>query len=325
MGCKVQSREFDWQMHYFRAFAILMIMATHYCGVFGFAALDKYFFRSSTIYFLFISGFLCQYLFAVHPQSPIDYCKKKLLNVICPFLVFSVAIGLFRGDSPLAIGFWRDVAFGRIQLQYWYIPFVSILFLASPLLCRLTNRLLLSVFGISLVVFCAFPVRPSVGFALSWSHTFHLYAYFAVFYLLGFVYCRYKAQMFAALKKHVAVLAVIAVAASVAMPFAKSHMDAVHAIQKVSIGSLVLVVLDMIKGHKIWILDLLAKYSFTLYFIHLGLFLQTVKYHDIVVSCIPVSVISELIVFCLYALGMLLFAAILKKALGKYSRPMIAA
>ena len=37
-------RDFDWQMHYFRAFAILMIVATHYCGVFGFSALDQYLF-----------------------------------------------------------------------------------------------------------------------------------------------------------------------------------------------------------------------------------------------------------------------------------------
>ena len=190
------------------------------------SALDQYFFRSSTIFFLFISGFLCQYLFTSRPQPPITYYKKKLQNVICPFLFFSIGIGLLRGDSPFSLGFWRDVALGRIQLQYWYIPFVSILFLVSPLLCRLTNRLLLSVAAISLVIFCTFPVRPEVGFALSWSHTFHLYAYFTVFYLLGFVYCRYKAQMFAAIKKHIAIIALIAVAASVVMPYAKSHIDA---------------------------------------------------------------------------------------------------
>ena len=318
-------RDFDWQMHYFRAFAILMIVATHYCGVFGFSALDQYFFRSSTIFFLFISGFLCQYLFTSRPQPPITYYKKKLQNVICPFLFFSIGIGLLRGDSPFSLGFWRDVALGRIQLQYWYIPFVSILFLVSPLLCRLTNRLLLSVAAISLVIFCTFPVRPEVGFALSWSHTFHLYAYFTVFYLLGFVYCRYKAQMFAAIKKHIAIIALIAVAASVVMPYAKSHIDAVHAIQKLAIGSLVLIVLDMIKGRKVWVLDLLAKQSFTLYFIHLGIFLQTVKFHDNVASLIPLPVISELIIFSLYVVAMLLIAAMLKKVLGKYSRPIIAA
>lgn len=310
MGRDGEKRNFDWQMHYFRAFAILMIMATHYCGVFGFNALDQYFFRSSTIFFLFISGFLCQYLFNSRPQPPITYYKKKLQHVICPFLIFSVGIGLLRGDSTFSFGFWRDVALGRIQLQYWYIPFVSILFLVSPLLCRLNNRLLLSVSAISLVIFCAFPVRPAVGFALSWSHTFHLYAYFTVFYLLGFVYCRYKAQMFAAITRHVAIIAMIAVAATIVMPYAKAHVDAINAIQKLAIGSLVLIVLDMIKGHKIWILDLLAKHSFTLYFIHLGIYLQTVKFHDLVASRIPIPVISELVVFCLYVAAMLLIASL---------------
>ena len=131
--------------------------------------------------------------------------------------------------------------------------------------------------------------------------------------------------MFAAIKKHVAIIALIAVAASVVMPYAKSHIDAVHAIQKLAIGSLVLIVLDMIKGHKVWVLDLLAKHSFTLYFIHLGIFLQTVKFHDNVASLIPLPVISELIIFSLYVVAMLLIAAMLKKVLGKYSRPIIAA
>lgn len=322
---------FDWQMHYFRAFAILMIMATHYCGVFGFDGPDRFFFRSSTIFFLFISGYLCQHIFNRRPQTPQVYGMKKLANVISPFLVFSIAIGLMRGDSPASAGFWRDVLMGRMQLQYWYIPFVSLLFLVSPALCRLKDSVLMPLAAVSLVLLSTFPVRPQPVFALAWPHAFHLYVYFTFFYLLGFVYCRRKVQIFEVLKRNSVLLAILAVLVSAVMPFAPAlgletaGLDALHAVHKTLLGAVVLVVLDRVKDRKVWILDQLAKCSFTLYFIHLGIFLQTVKLHDSAVSLIRIPLFAEFVVFCAYVLAMLLAATLAKTVLGKWSRPIIAA
>ena len=318
----VDKSSFDWQMHYFRAFAILMIMATHYCGVFGFDLLDRNFFRSSTIFFLFISGYLCQHIFDRRPQPPLTYFKKKLLNVISPFLVFSISIGLLRGDSPMAVSFWRDVLLGRIQLQYWYIPFVSVLFLVSPVLCRLKNRVLVPLTAASLLLLVLFPIRPEPVFAIAWPHTFHLYAYFTFFYLFGFVYCRYRKQMFGALKRNAIAVFALALAVSSVMPFFCS--DALHAVHKTLLGAVILLLTDLIKSRKILVLDLLARYSFTLYFLHLGIFLQTRPFHDYLVSHLRLPVISELATFAIYVLAMLLASILAKSLLGTRSRPLLA-
>ena len=52
--------DFDWGMHYLRGFAIVMILLTHFFGCIGPKWVKPAFFSGSTVYFLFISGYLCQ-------------------------------------------------------------------------------------------------------------------------------------------------------------------------------------------------------------------------------------------------------------------------
>ena len=329
--CKKQPRKegFDWGMHYFRAFAIVLIMAMHYCASFGYDGIVNGLLHSSTIYFLFISGYLCQYIDSRRRDRPLAYYRKKLLNVICPFLLFSLLFGMMKGIAGFNGEFLANVLCGRVQGQYWYIPFVAGLFLISPWLCRLDARGITIVAIASLFAFLLFPIRPA-GFAIAWPHTFYLYTYFSFFYIIGFVYCRYKANIDLELCRYRWVVYGAALLAAGMLWWAPmcglKFPDYAFAVglQKFIIIVAVVQLLSALKDKKIWMLDKLAKYSFTLYFIHYGVFAQTHGIHDSLLAVMPLPPMwADTIAFALYVTVLLLAAIVVKTALGRYSRWLI--
>lgn len=320
---------FDWGMHYFRAFAILAIMGTHYAGSFGYTTLVNVALTSSTIFFLFISGYLCQYIDLKRRESPTSYYKKKLLNVVAPFVVFSLIFGYMKGMLGFNWGFVKALLCGEIQGQYWYIPFVSGLFLVSPFICRMSNKHLLLTLLVSFFAFLLFPFRPG-GFALAWPHTFYLYTYFTVFYVVGFVYCRFKEAIDHAVRPYWYIFLggggglLLMLWCPDILSLKCVERDMAIALQRFMVLVCVVLGLAQLKYKKISILDNLAKYSFTLYFIHFGLFAQTHAIHDKLVSVLPLPLlVSEIIVFVLYVAGMLVAAILVKTVLGKYSRSVL--
>ena len=326
---KEGSKRFDWGMHYFRAFAILTIMATHYAGSFGYYDLVEVALTSSTIYFLFISGYLCQYIDQKRREEPASYYKKKLLNVIAPFVVFSLVFGYMKGMLGFNFAFIKAMLCGEVQGQYWYIPFVSGLFLVSPFICRMSGKMLATTTIASFVLFLIFPFRPG-GFALAWPHTFYLYTYFTVFYIIGFVYCRYKETIDQTVRPYWYVF----LGGGVFLLFMLWHPDILRlkcverglaiGLQRFCFLVCALLGLSFLKDKKIWILDNLAKYSFTLYFIHFGFFAQTHAIHDRLITMLPMpAVVSDLFIFAAYVGVMLACAILAKIVLGKFSRSII--
>ena len=320
---------FDWGMHYFRAFAILAIMGTHYAGAFGYTKLVRVALTSSTIFFLFISGYLCQYIDSRRRDSPLGYYRKKLLNVICPFILFSIVFGFVKGIAGFNFDFLSKILLGEVQGQYWYIPFVTGLFLVSPLICQMDNKNLILTLAISFLAFLIFPFRPG-GFALAWPHTFYLYTYFSVFYIVGFVYCRFKESIDGAIKPYWYVFALFGILLLLMLwcpeTLGLKCVDKGLAIALQRFMVLVCIVLGLgyLKDKKIGVLDNLAKYSFTLYFIHFGLFAQTHAVHDKLINILPLPLaLSEVLVFALYVAGMLVVAMVAKTVLGKFSRSFI--
>lgn len=317
-------KTFDWGMHYFRAFAILAIMATHYAASFGYTKLVSSALTSSTIYFLFISGYLCQFIDAKRRDQPTVYYRKKLTNVICPFLIFSLVFAALKGQLAFSVSFLKTLLCGQVQGQYWYIPFVSFLFLASPLFCRLGNRTMLAMTGIALALFFVFPFRPDT-FTIAWPDTFYLYSYFSVFYLLGFVYFRYRDRVDVWLKRFCPLTALGAVVLLVLLwtgveMSGRCHGWAVCG-QRFLTMCVALVALSYLRDKRITVLDLLAQYSFTLYFIHFGLYALTHGVHDrlIALSHLPAP-LADVVLFFVYLALMMGIAVCGKKVLGRFSR-----
>ena len=322
---------FDWSMHYFRAFAILTIMLMHYCGVFGYSKIVSVLFHSSTIFFLFISGYLCKYIDQRHRVAAHVYYQKKLINVIMPFIVFSILFGLMKGKDLFSAAFLKEMALGEIQGQYWYIPFVSILFLISPPVCRLNNHNLILVWIISIFFFLLFPIRPG-GFCVNWPNTLYLYSYFSVFYFTGFLYCVYKDAINAAISKYWSLFAAGALLATLvlwigsALKLSMVGYDLLIGVQKFLAVVLAIYCLGYLKNKRLLVLDLLAKYSFTLYFIHFGLFAQSHYFHDYLMRVLPLPIFfAETLVFVVYVGGMLSVCVLFKFVLGKHSRSLLGA
>lgn len=322
----MEKKNFDWGMHYFRAFAILAIMACHYAGCFGYVRLVEVALAAFTILFLFISGYLCQFVDSKRRDTPLGYYKKKLLNVICPFILFSIGCALLKGFASFSWEFIGRILCGRCQAQYWYIPFVSVLFLFSPALCRMSDRSLIVTTLVSFVCFILFPYRPGL-FMISWPQTFHIYSYFTVFYLIGFVYCRFRNRIDPELKRYwiwfgiAGILGLVFLTSPELVGLNGKPLGLMTCFQRFCVLVVALVGLNKIKDRKIVVLDLMAQYSFTLYFIHFGLFAFTRPIHAKLVawSHLP-TILAEPLVFCVYVAAIMFGTFMAKKVLGKYSR-----
>lgn len=338
---KPKSVSFDWSMHYFRAFAILCIVLLHFLIGLGHRRFAHSVLQTSTIFFLFISGYLCQYLHLKRPSTASVYYKKKVMNVILPYLVWTAItfglIYLFKQDRFKVLAFtsldgWKDVAkaflFGTAQEQYWYIPLVSILFAISPLILRFSDKHLVMVLVASFLCSVIFP-RRGFPFSISWPNFFYLYTHFTAYYLLGFVYCRFKNKLDEIVRDYALLALCFGIIIGIllyspdllgleltAKPFA-------CAIQKLCFTVAVIPMLMFLKTKRIGLLDHIANLSFTLYFIHM-FFIQDFINAQKALSDHGVSGcfvdMALTIAFIFVILGL---AILMKSALGKASRSII--
>lgn len=144
-------------IHDFRGMAALFIVATHTLSVFDWTSSSelgrvlKYLFANGTLFFLFISGFLFEYLSDDIRLLP--YWGKKLKFVVLPYLLVSIpAIWLFAfrmEREGLREGFYQQPGWMRVVelivtgghlAPFWFIPTVVCFYLASPVLRALFRR-----------------------------------------------------------------------------------------------------------------------------------------------------------------------------------------
>ena len=139
-------------IHIFRALAIIMIVAGHCFGCRQplISATINTLLKDGTVFFVFIAGFLFQYLSDNFSYAP--YLKKKFFNVVSPYLITSVvgisAMLLYPKSNPFAgvnklIQIGMFLTTGRVHnLPTWYIPMTCIFFLFAPLLIKLEKKFL---------------------------------------------------------------------------------------------------------------------------------------------------------------------------------------
>lgn len=319
--------KFDYATHYFRAFAILMVMACHSFMILGHEEINRIFFTSATHFFLFISGYLCQYLHDTRPTSAAVYYSKKLKNVLCPYVVFTViySFAAWPGGGLAAVP--KHLAFGSAQGQLWYIPFVIPLFILSPLILKLKARHFSILLALSALAAIVFPTRQ-YPFTYAWPGYFHLYAYFTVYYLLGFAYQRYKTKSDAVIMKSATFifaltlsLALLALIAYKRLGTPMVHLadeDLLISLQRLTLIPVMLYFFSKLKDKKHKVLDTLANCSFSLFFLNNIAF-------TLAKGCLPTvrPLIVDILVFPLVVALLTVFVLGLKKVLGKYSRMVI--
>lgn len=332
---------FDWGMHYFRAFAILSISIEHYLCLTGYTSWSNAWFQTGTVYFLFISGYLCQYLHDKRPESPLSYYKKKILNVITPYLLWSLATitvvyifgfscgGVIDINKLRLENLWSIFRYGRAQLQYWYIPFISLVFLVSPLLARVGNTCF---YG--LLIFFSVLMITSNGQrdVLTLAGNVSCYSLFVAPYLYGMAFSRYRETLEPVFKRYVWVALALGVIIALVISYPGKIMlryDSVllqTAIHKLMLTVVAVVALAAISKRKIWFFDQVAKLSFTIYFCHMFVIKDFAICKAELVQRFAVPDVLAMLLFCVvYIVFLVLFSVLLKIAFGKYARSFIGA
>lgn len=287
--------------NYFRGVSIVFIVAGHCLYMSGWAVdtvTEKWvanLILGGTAFFVFISGFLFHHIY----YSRFIYRKflaTKIKNVLLPYLILSAPLVLYsvlvKGTGPYAehifsgkqgiyssylepivLYLWT----GRILEAYWYIPFIMVIFLLSPLIMgfvRLRTALQLLIVCFFLTV-SLFVQRPVLNLSVLQS-----VVYFLPIYLFGIMISIHRQKVYKYLDGHeiylLLIIALLALVQSYYYPsFGNLHksplqlsLPDVLLVQKMVVCLFFMVLLHRFENSSIPLLDTLASASFAIYFIH---------------------------------------------------------
>lgn len=152
-----RSREFQQHIHIFRAVAICLIVGAHSVPSFGWESaplageLVDAFCNQASIFFFFIAGYLFQYLSGRFSYG--RYLRQKVKTVLLPYFLVSIpAIVIsvwFIPQEGMWSWFYDLPAWQQIGLFYltgkhleplWFVPTITLFYLAAPLLLALDRR-----------------------------------------------------------------------------------------------------------------------------------------------------------------------------------------
>lgn len=333
-------------MHYFRGFAIISIFFVHLMVVptskidefsnlnVSFLGIRKVLFHASTIYYLFISGFLFFYLSAKFKLK--RYYISKFKNVVLPYLILTTIITLYYnwnlldGNIFSFIEIWlKHIVRGDAQFQYWYIPFIIIVYLLSPCLLIIPNRLWAYIIPVIGVI-------PLLGTRTDTEITFNQFIYFFPIYILGMYSAMNYKQLSRLINQHKHLLLIVAFVSTIFIIVILKNkwtyqfgsfntVEGLFYIQKISITFLVINFLRRYEDRNFRLLNQLASYSFGIYFTHI--LLSTILYPlklnivDYFSQSSYVILISIVVLYTIFLLLINLFILkFIKRILGKNSR-----
>ncbi|MBU0962265.1 MAG: acyltransferase [Proteobacteria bacterium] len=335
-------------IHYFRAFAIINIVLVHVWTIperykeshhttYTFITTAReVLFHDSTIYFIFISGFLFYYLSSKFELR--RYYKNKVANVISPYIVMTSLILILKINEYIRPEYsWlfslkkilTVFIYGKAQVQYWYIPFIALVFIISPFLLKIPKDIF------SRIVFIA-SILPLFGTRTATELSFWQYIYFFPVYLQGMYVAMDYSNIILKIDRNKIYLILIAIISStfVTISYWNSYYisspkltESVFYIQKLSITFLIILAFQKLENKNIPILNNFATYSFAIYFTHILVGYNSVRtyyYHFFTESSfliLPASILYAVII----TFTTLFICMGVKKLLGKQSRYFIGA
>ena len=188
-------KDYRYDMHYLRAIAICFIVIGHTFNYgwpegIGYGII-RTFFDGGTAIFVFISGYFFSFLIKGE-FSYGKYLKKKMRNIICPYLIlstsfflfFSYRSGLFFANSVSCIAkeYFYQILLGQVFPSYWYIPFAVLLFVSSPVFFYYRRiRVSLQV----LILAISFLPPLFIHRSIENLNIIQSYLYFTPYYLMG--------------------------------------------------------------------------------------------------------------------------------------------
>ena len=345
-----KKKKFINSINYFRGLAIILIVLghsndlAHYDMSNNLEALLLAFIKNSTVYFVFISGFLYHYIF-YHKFNYKKFLIKKAQYVLLPYLLISIVPivlivvmrdgGRFLPDSlrerPLLAIIWYLFT-GKVITAYWYIPMAMLLFAISPLI----NLIIRSNIVLPVALF-SLPISMIVHRPMHNLNAFHSLVYFFPVYLIGVWSSINNKKIYAYLKdnRKKIVLALIAIVFGIIQIWVFKQEDSfykdflsvtvpdVNLLQKITLCFLFMSILDNYEDTNVTVVNKIAETSFAIYFIHpfiLNILLA-------IVSRLDLNYEGNFFTFIFTALGMVIgsmaIAFAIKAVLKKKSRYLI--
>ncbi|WP_331343957.1 acyltransferase [Cellvibrio sp. UBA7661] len=339
---KERLAEFD----YLRGMAIAMIVLGHsiFLAQPLFPALLENLLRGGTGLFVFISGFFFHRVF--YPRFHYtNFLRKKAQSLLIPFAVislFALAIRMLGwwqdglGIQQNLINAWYTLRNGYVLYPHWYIPFIFLTFLCSPL-HALYIRTSLSTQLLVLLIFSLiglFMHRPQSN-----SNFLQSLVYYTPYYLLGILFSQYEHKL---RRLHwlllIAGLLIVAFTA-IAQTYIWQHIGNYHKaafsyggidFQFIQIFAGCIAMLALCRHIRPWLqqhLCWLAELSFPIFFIHplLTIALENIAALDSIKHFFPMTtLLSSLLVFVVVFLiqfyGSAGIAIAIKKIFGQRSR-----
>lgn len=290
------------QFDYFRAIAILIIVAGH-C-IYDVIKVDTFLEKvlvnliyGGTALFVFISGFFFHHVFYKKFNYQV-FMVKKLQSVVSPYLVMTTIVMVLYLFAHPYLNNWvaKEVAqasvsvyqtivlyfeyllFGGISAQFWYIPFIIIIFLLSPMFIgfiKLPHHLQWLTYGI-LFFNSTLIWRPETHLT-PWHHVL----YYSPIYLLGIMCSIHRERFLSFIEGKALVFGILALTLAVIQtlmfnvvghyeksdPFTYSGFD-IMLVQEVMIGFCIMAILQRYENKEIALLKNLAAASFAIYFLH---------------------------------------------------------
>ncbi len=287
--------------NYFRGVAILFIVAGHTLYMSGWT-IDTVFEKfladlvlGGTTLFVFISGFLFHHVYFKRYNYR-KFMGTKFRNVLLPYLVLSLPLVLyfvlFTGWGPYGhhifgektgllssylLPVLRYLWTGRVMEAYWYIPFIMVVFVFSPLMmayARLRPAPRVAIFFVLLLV-SLFLQRPIDNISV-----LHSTIYFLPVFLFGITVSIDKEWFYRVFDRReplllAAVFLFAFLQARYYPVFGNLHKPALQAalpdvllLQKLFLALFFMILLHRYEERESWVLDRLASTSFAIYFLH---------------------------------------------------------
>lgn len=286
--------------NYFRGIAIIFIIAGHTYWVARWD-INEFWERcianlasGGTILFVFISGFLFHHVFYRKFQYT-SFVRKKFQNVMVPYLILStlpIIYCVIEQTGPMAYyifngqpGIWNQylrpallyVWTGNIEPPFWYIPFIMLTFLMSPLHKKYIELNKTAQGGILfiLIVISMLLQRPIDNLS-----PLHAVAYYGSGYFLG-MYCSiHREEIYRIFKGKEFYLLIPVLCLAIFQAFKFPHVSLlskptfawgfpdIQYFQKAILCIFFMVFLHRFENVQLTLLNKIAEASFAIYFLH---------------------------------------------------------
>lgn len=327
------------KLHYIqvlRSIAILIVVATHCVDPFPDGDIVRspivsLFTRHINIMFIFVSGFLFQYL--LHRFSYGPYLKTKARNVLLPYFLVSVPAiaiyasglkpldkfgGLVTADQPIQMAALMLLTGGSLA-PLWFIPMMTIFYVLSPLMKKIDDHPRAYWVLLPWLVIALF-----VGRAVEDANPLQNAVFFGPIYMLGMLVSRKRESLIPLLGKTWPLL-IAAILIPIPIPPHAAAWDPTMLLTKILVCLGLVGLLSRIADRLPRKIDYLGDISFGIYFVHYYLIAAvTMLVNKGKLPFLHGFLAYFLLLFGVVALSALIVATI-RKLFGKHSRQLIGA